>query len=130
MVVLEARHRQAALAAARVRVREIDDEEGSGCRGSSPGYFPNAKRRVDWLRTAAVGVIPQTAPSSSAAAAMSSGTSEDAEACMASATINAAVVEPWTADRPLCRFVQRRACARLAWSEKMTSPASGCSKMH
>ena len=35
--------------------------------------------------------------------------------------------EAGSADRPLCRFVQRRACARPASSAKITSPAAGCS---
>ena len=58
---------------------------------------------------------------------MSSRTSDGAESCIASATIRAAVVETWTADQPLCRFVHRRACTRRAASEKITSPGDGCS---
>ena len=53
--------------------------------------------------------------------------SAGAESCSASATIRAVAVESRTADRPLWRFVQRRAWACPAWSAKITSPAAGCS---
>jgi peptidoglycan/xylan/chitin deacetylase (PgdA/CDA1 family) len=99
------------------------EREGHG----RPGWCPKVKRGEDWLSTAAAGVTDQTAASSPAMAAVSCGTSDDAESCIASATIRAAAVEAWTADRPLCRFVHRRACTRPARSAKMTSWRPGCS---
>ena len=42
--------------------------------------------------------------------------------CMASLTISTTCVSGWIAEQPLCRFVQRRACAWLASSAKITSP--------
>src|SRR5262249_13474486 len=90
-------------------------------------YEPKVKRGVDWLSTVAAGVRDHRACIWSARAAVSSGTSDAAESCIASATINTAAVELWTADRPLCRFVHRRACTPLAWSAKITSCAVGCS---
>ena len=58
---------------------------------------------------------------------MSSGMVVAAPSCWASATIRTVLVAGETADRPLCRFVQRRACACPAWSAKITSPGAGCS---
>jgi hypothetical protein len=99
------------------------------CRWSERGrwYFRNVNRGADWLRTVVTGVVDQMAFSSSAIAAMSCGTSEDARSCMASATTSTAAVESWRADSPLCRLVQRRACTCRAWSAKITSVRPGCS---
>jgi hypothetical protein len=47
-----------------------------------------------------------------ASAAVSRATSPAAESCSASATIRTALVDSRTAEWPLCRLVQRRACAR------------------
>jgi hypothetical protein len=58
---------------------------------------------------------------------MSSGMVLAAPSCRASATIRTVLVAGETADRPLCRLVQRRACACPAWSAKITSPGAGCS---
>ncbi len=95
----------------------------SGPNGHARNVHPGADR----LSTAVTGVIDQMAVSSAAMAAMSSGTSDEAESCIASATISAVLVDAWTADRPLCRFVHRRACTCPAWSAKITSPGLGCS---
>src|SRR5262252_2752574 len=103
------------------------DPDKAGIERDGPGHFRQVNRGEDWLSTAAAGVMDQMAVSSSATAAMSAGTSDDAESCMASATISAVAVEAWTADRPLCRFVHRRACTCPAWSAKITSCGLGCS---
>ena len=68
--------------------------------------------------------MDQAARISAPRAAVSSGMSAGAESCSPSATIRARVVESRTADRPLCRFVQRRACACPAASAKITSPTA------
>src|SRR5215470_10287289 len=67
----------------------------------APVICPNVKRGEDGLRIAAVGATDLTASSSPARAAESCRTSAEAEPCIASATIKAAVVEFRTADRPL-----------------------------
>ena len=76
---------------------------------------------------AARGVTGQAAWISAVRAATSPAMPAGAESCSASATIRARVVPSRTADRPLCRFVQRRACACPAPSAKITSPGAGCS---
>jgi hypothetical protein len=76
---------------------------------------------------AVCGVIDQASWISAVRAATSSAMLAGAESCNASATIRARVVESRTADRPLCRFVQRRAWACPAPSAKITSPGAGCS---
>ena len=85
------------------------------------------KRGSAAVSTAADGATDQAACSSAASTVRSSATSRGASSCSASATTSTAAVEPRTADRPLCRFVQRRACACPAPSAKITSPAAGCS---
>jgi len=77
------------------------------------------------VRMALAGRTGQAAPISAARVAVSSRTSAGACSCSASATISTAAVPSQTADRPLCRLVQRRACARPAWSAKITSPTAG-----
>src|ERR1700683_1324093 len=88
-------------------------------------YGPKEKRGAGAVRIAADGVTDQSALMSAARAAVRRDTSLGAESCSASATIRAAVVESRTADRPLWRFVQRRAWAWPASSAKITSPGGG-----
>src|SRR5215471_12397113 len=99
----------------------------SACAGQ-PGlarYGPKVKLDERRLRIVAAGLVGQAAASSSATASVSWRMSDDAVPCIASATISAALVELWTPDSPLCRFVHRRACARPTRSAKITSWAAG-----
>ena len=98
---------------------------GYGCSSPAPArasrglarYGPKAKLDERWLRMVAAGLAGQAAASSPAIASVSWRMSDDAMPCIASATISTAVVELWTADSPLRRFVHRRACTRGAVGE-------------
>src|SRR2546430_951059 len=71
------------------------------------------------------GVVGQVLAIAVVRASMSSGMVVAAPSCRASATIRTVLVAGETADRPLCRLVQRRAGARPAPSAKNTPPGGG-----
>ncbi len=86
-----------------------------------------SNRGEEQLSTPVFALTRHAKASSATMDAINLGTSLLAESCIASATISTDRVSPRTAERPLCRLVQRRACARSALSAKITSRGSGCS---
>ena len=99
---------------------------GDGAGGTGP-VARESKRGLAALRTADFVAAGQVAVSSASSVVMRLRMSSPPVSCMASATISTVVVPGWTADLPLYRFVQRRACAFPAASAKITSPGRGCS---
>jgi hypothetical protein len=100
-----------------------EDQEAEYARLTEHGSLPvglrargfhgraGVKRGVAAVRTAVWGGIVQVLEISAVRVLTSSGTSDRARSCRASATIRTAPVAGDTAERPLCRLVQRRACA-------------------